>query len=274
MRGFLGALRATHPLPALAVTTLVGVVTAARGASPRVLTLVVLATAAGQASIGWSNDYLDREMDAAAGRSDKPLVAGDVGPRTVWRAALVTFPISGALSLPLGPAAAVTMIVAVASAWAYNAALKATVWSAVPYAVSFGLAPVYIWLATSDAVPPRWLIAAGALLGVAAHLLNVLPDFESDRRSAVTGLVHRLGFRRSLLFACVVLGSLLAVVILADSAPATVAQLIAAAFGALSVGAVAAAVLRGAPRLGFRLAIVAAGAIVATFVLSPAAQRV
>jgi 4-hydroxybenzoate polyprenyltransferase len=35
----------------------------------------------------------------------------------------------------------------------------------------------------------------GALLGVGAHLLNVLPDLEEDAATGVRGLPHRLGAR-------------------------------------------------------------------------------
>ena len=38
---------------------------------------------------------------------------------------------------------------------------------------------------------------AGALLGVAAHFANVLPDLADDRRTGVSGLPHRLGARAS-----------------------------------------------------------------------------
>jgi 4-hydroxybenzoate polyprenyltransferase len=267
-----GLLRATHPLPALAVTTIVSVVAASRGARGLTLTLVILSTGAGQASVGWSNDFLDRDRDRVTGRTDKPLVAGDVEPRTVLAGALVAFPLSVGLSVPLGFDAAVVMLVAVASAWLYNAILKSTWRSWVPYAVSFGLAPVYIWLATTDSLPPMWIGVGAALLGVAAHLLNVIPDLESDRRTEVLGLPHRLGLRRSLLLACAVLGGVL-VLVLAATAPPVVPQVVAAVIAAGLIVAVAWAGFGGRGRLGFRLTIASAAAIVAVFLLSPSASR-
>jgi 4-hydroxybenzoate polyprenyltransferase len=36
---------------------------------------------------------------------------------------------------------------------------------------------------------------AGALLGVGAHLLNVLPDLDDDAATGVRGLPHRIGAR-------------------------------------------------------------------------------
>ena len=38
-------------------------------------------------------------------------------------------------------------------------------------------------------------MVAGALLGVGAHLLNVLPDLADDEATGVRGLPHRLGAR-------------------------------------------------------------------------------
>jgi 4-hydroxybenzoate polyprenyltransferase len=267
-----GMVRATHTLPALAVTGLVTAVTAARGARGATLVLVLLSTAAGQASVGWSNDYLDRERDRAADRTDKPIVAGEVSERAVLAGALIALPVSAVLSLPLGVPEATVMLVAVGSAWLYNAAFKSTAWSFLPYAVSFGLAPVYIWLVTSEDVPPGWIVAAAVLMGVAGHLINVIPDLETDEATAVRGLPHRLGLKGSLGLACVVLGLVLAVV-LAFTAPPVTGQLVAAAIAVALIAGLAWAGLRGRGRLGFRLTIAAVGAIVAVFLLSPTASR-
>jgi 1,4-dihydroxy-2-naphthoate octaprenyltransferase len=49
------------------------------------------------------------------------------------------------------------------------------------------------------------MVAAGALLGVGAHLLNVLPDLADDAATGVRGLPHRLGARLSRLAAAGVL---------------------------------------------------------------------
>jgi 4-hydroxybenzoate polyprenyltransferase len=38
-----------------------------------------------------------------------------------------------------------------------------------------------------------WLLVAGALLGIGAHLLNTLPDIPGDLRTGVVGLPQRLG---------------------------------------------------------------------------------
>jgi len=43
-----------------------------------------------------------------------------------------------------------------------------------------------------------WLLPLGALIGVALHLANTLPDIDDDARFGVRGLAHRLGARGSM----------------------------------------------------------------------------
>jgi 4-hydroxybenzoate polyprenyltransferase len=102
----------------------------------------------------------------------------------------------------------------VLSAWAYNLGLKATVLSWLPYAFSFGMIPA---VATLSASPPRWpaawALAAGALLGVAAHLADVLPDLGDDVATGIRGLPHRIGARATALAAAAILLTASAVIL-------------------------------------------------------------
>lgn len=272
----LGLVTATHPIPAASVTVIVGALMLARDAGLPALAWGVASTAAGQASVGWSNDYLDRRRDAAAGRREKPLVAGTVSPRIVITAAFIAFACCIALTIPLGGAETSVMAGAVLSAWAYNVGLKGTVLSWMPYAVSFALLPVFVWLATPGSVTPQpWIVAGASLLGVAGHLMNVLPDLERDMGAGYRGLPHILGSRGSLILACLVLAAMLAVVLIAIRVwnDPSFAQISAAAAAAVLVAAVAGSGLRGRHQLGFLLTIAAAGAIVLVLVLSPDVLR-
>lgn len=186
---------AAHLGPALAVTVLAGLLSAAQGLPTDTAVVLVAAVLAGQLSIGWSNDLLDRSRDRAAGRDDKPLATG-AGSVAVVRAACGAAVLACVvLSLALGLAAGLVHLGCVASAWAYNLGLKSTVWSWVPYAVSFGGLTAVVTLADGEA-PPWWWPVGAALLGVGAHLLNVLPDLADDAATGVRGLPHRLGPRR------------------------------------------------------------------------------
>jgi 4-hydroxybenzoate polyprenyltransferase len=72
--------------------------------------------------------------------------------------------------------------------------------------VAFGVLPAVVTLSRADGVAPAaWAVGAGALLGVGAHLTNVLPDLDDDRATGVRGLPHRLGRRPTGLLAAVVL---------------------------------------------------------------------
>ena len=185
---------ACHPGPVVAVTTIATLLALAVDATVRTVALVCASFFVGQLSIGWSNDWIDAERDAAAGRADKPVAAGAVSTAQARTAAVVAAAGTVPLSLALGWLAGVSHLVLVGSGWAYNAGLKATVWSWAPYFLAFGLLPAVVVLASTDGTwPPPWMMAAGGLLGVGAHLLNVLPDLEDDRLTGIRGLPHRLG---------------------------------------------------------------------------------
>ncbi|WP_240930405.1 UbiA family prenyltransferase [Isoptericola sp. BMS4] len=257
-----GLVAATHPAPA-AVVTLFALALALR-VSPTTGTAVLVTTAvgAGQLSVGWSNDWLDAARDRRVGRADKPTVTGAVAPGTLRAAALGALGACAVLSLATGLLPGLLHLAAVAGAWAYNAGLKATAWSWLPYAVSFGLLPAFVLTAAGATVPP-WVVAAAALLGVGAHVANVLPDLEDDRATGVRGLPHRLGRRASIVLAPVMLAAGCMVALLGPTGPPGAgAGALAAAAGALAVGAGAAGVLRPASRAPFALSMAVAAACV------------
>jgi 4-hydroxybenzoate polyprenyltransferase len=167
------------------------------------LLLVATTVLVGQFSIGWSNDWLDAERDASAGRTDKPAADGAVSVVAVRRAAWV----SGVLAVPLSLAvgwAGTWHLVLVASGWAYNLGLKGTPWSPAPYVVGFAALPVYVEGAAGTSVS-WWLAAAGGLLGAAAHFANAAPDVAQDRQLGVLGMPQRIGARWSLVVALALL---------------------------------------------------------------------
>ena len=200
-------LSASHPGPSVAVTALTYVLSLAVGHGPGRALLVAAAVAAGQLTIGWSNDLVDLAADRQVDRQDKPVARGDVEPRTVRGAIVVAGAVCVVLSLLCGLAsAAVHLVAGVGSGWAYNLGLKRSAWSFVPYAVAFGTLPAVATLALARPVlPPAWMVVTGALLGVGAHLLNALPDLADDERTGVRGLPQRLGAARVRVLAPLVL---------------------------------------------------------------------
>ena len=245
-----GLAQACHPGPTLAVTTVVAALSAAAGREAAGVALMAAATFAGQLSVGWCNDANDADRDLRAGRDEKPTVRGDVTARLLWLTAGCALATAVALSyLAAGPVGGTAHVVAVLSAWTYNLALKTTVLSPLPYAVSFGLVPAFVTYGlTPPAAPAPWLVATCALLGVGAHLANAIPDVETDTRVDAGGLVAAIGARRAAVAALACLVGALALL----GAHLDVARWASAGLVLLaSVGAVVAAV-RGEPATLFR----------------------
>lgn len=190
----LALLKASHPLPALAVTLVTAGLAATTDRPLAAVLTIAAAIFAGQLSVGWLNDLVDAPRDALAGRSGKPLAAGELEPAAVRWAFAVSAPAAVLLTLFSGLPATGAHLAALLSAWAYDLGVKATAFSVVPFAISFGLLPSIVSLGQPGApFPPLWLTAAAASLGCAAHFVNVLPDLADDAATGVRGLPHRLG---------------------------------------------------------------------------------
>jgi len=198
--------QSSHPGPSVVVTFVAVTLGIASGLEPWRIAVLGLAILFGQLSVGISNDAIDAPRDTATGRADKPIARGDVSLRAAWVAASGAVVVSLALSFLLSWAMGLAHLIALASAWSYNAGLKSTPISVLPFIVSFGLLPS---LVTLSADPPSlaaaWAWAAGAALGIAIHLTNVLPDLEDDAQTGVRGLPHRLGRRASAVIAALAL---------------------------------------------------------------------
>jgi 4-hydroxybenzoate polyprenyltransferase len=196
----------SHPGPAVAVTIITTGLGFAVGLAPVTLVFLLLAMLAGQVSIGLSNDWIDADLDRAAGRTDKPITRGWISAGSVRNAAWISAALMALLAIPLGWSSAVTLLAAVGLAWCYNLGLKRTPFSVLPYILSFGALPA---IATFALVPPHapaaWALGVGGLLGAAGHFANTLPDIDTDRAAGVRGLPQLLGRRVSSIIAYVVL---------------------------------------------------------------------
>lgn len=215
-----GLARACHPGPTIVVTLIATTLALAvgRGAGAA---WVATAVGAGQLSVGWSNDYVDHQRDAAIGRTDKPIVSGDASAFLVGISAVIALVTAVVFSFGSGWRALLIHVVALAAGWAYNLRLKSTVLSPLPYAVAFAALPAFVVVGLPDHPwPPAWMMLAGALLGVGAHFANVLPDLADDTQQEVIGLPHRLGHHKSTVIAAALLFSATTVLVAAPpSAP-------------------------------------------------------
>jgi 4-hydroxybenzoate polyprenyltransferase len=189
-------IRSSHPGPCLAITAMTVLLATGAGAVTRAgwgtVTMFTVAVLAGQLSIGWSNDAFDAELDAAAGRTDKPIVAGTMSRQVVLIAAGIALVLSFVFAFAIGVRTGLLMVPVVGAGWAYNAGLKATVWSGLMYVLGFGPIPPLAMSILPGSPPARpWSVAAASLLGLGAHFTNVLPDLATDRVGGVRGLPQR-----------------------------------------------------------------------------------
>jgi 4-hydroxybenzoate polyprenyltransferase len=54
-------------------------------------------------------------------------------------------------------------------------------------------------------MPPTWMWLGGALFGMAAHFINVIKDMKQDQISEIKGLPQRLGTRKSIVAAALLI---------------------------------------------------------------------
>ena len=196
-----GMVRATHFGPALLVVT-ISFVLAITQVSTIKSVEIALAFLAGQLVVGWTNDLIDHPRDLAAGRVNKPLVQGSVSRRQLHMGITTALIAAFLLSVlgPMGFKGGLLHMLAVGSATVYNFWAKATWFSPLPYAISFGAMPWAIYYAAHKN-PPTWLFVDFILLSLAFHFLNVIKDLEWDRTQMVMGLPQRLGKRWSIVAA-------------------------------------------------------------------------
>ena len=262
-------LKSTHPIPSFAVTSFTVLLAIGYGMPIEKLVLVGLGILFQQFSVGLSNDWLDYDRDKIVGRKDKPTVRFEVSAKLVRNASLVSAFIALVVATSLGWQVLLTMVAMLLVGWSYNLGLKSNALSALPYAVGFGLVPIYVTLSLSTPqLPLWWVMLAAALLGVAGHFANALPDLIDDRVTGVRALPHILGQRVSALAisAAAALASLL-VVTESTSLTPVLAWLGVGMTMALVITASVLALRPKPPRVIFHLLIAAAFVNVALLVL-------
>jgi 4-hydroxybenzoate polyprenyltransferase len=201
MRRMFRAARIIHPFPTLLNVTATAALACvavrgvpAAGVLARMLVLMLCV----QSAIGITNDCFDRGLDAVT-KPWKPIAAGLVSPAVAAVVAVGLTVVSAAIALTLGLGSFALVMLGLACGLAYDARLKRTLFSAVPYMVAIPTLPLWVWLTLGEWEDALWwLLPLGALIGFALHLANTLPDIDGDRAQGVSGFAHRLGARRSM----------------------------------------------------------------------------
>ena len=191
---------ATHFPQALAMVLLTVLLGYAFGVKDSALLYLFLAAASGQAFTGWSNDYIDADLDKSLGRETKPIVRDQLHKSDLVIPMIASLVIVIPTSfLAGGFIGGLAHLLAVASAFAYNRYLCRTSFSWLPYATSFSALALFIaQTASRDFYPTTGLFVICALIGVVIHLLNALPDIEIDRKAGLGGVAVSLGKKKSL----------------------------------------------------------------------------
>ena len=166
--------------------------------------VIALTVFLGQLIIGWSNDLYDYSDDVKHNRTNKPLVAGTISVRQLRLATFILLPLAVIANLmgPLGLKGGSVYLLGVGCGIAYNFYFKFSPLSPLPYAVACAALPASIFYAV-DRTPPLWVLAVGAMLGVAFHFANVIKDLPQDIASSIGGLPQRLGIKLSAVTAIV-----------------------------------------------------------------------
>jgi 4-hydroxybenzoate polyprenyltransferase len=198
--GSVQLVRSAHPLHALVTAVVLGGAALATGRPVREAGLVVATVLVGQAVLGWHNDLVDRERDAAHDRPGKPLASGALDPGTVWFALACAVLLLVPLALGSGVTAGCAYLLSVAVALAGNLVLRRSAFSWLPWAASFGLLPAFLsyggWGGQAEGEPPTVLVTAiAALLGIAVHFLLALPDLVEDDADGMRHLPLRVALR-------------------------------------------------------------------------------
>ena len=113
------------------------------------------------------------------------------------------------LAGPLGIKGGLVYMLGIAFGLAYNFYFKFTPASPLPFAIAFAALPSCIPI-SKEITPPTWMWLGGALLGMAAHFINVIKDMDQDQQSGINGLPQRLGKTKSIFAAAALIAAGLA----------------------------------------------------------------
>jgi 4-hydroxybenzoate polyprenyltransferase len=193
MRKIPGLLQASHLIPTL-IVTVISFAFSLHYWWEGPAYVIAFTVFTGQLVVGWSNDLYDFEDDQRHGRTNKPLVSGLITPHYLrrWLIFMVPFSFIANILGPLGLKGGLLYWLGIGCGVAYNFYFKFTIFSPLPYAIAFAILPSCIAISKS-VTPPLWMWLGGAILGSAAHFVNVIKDMDQDRESAIEGLPQRVG---------------------------------------------------------------------------------
>ena len=185
-----------HPLPVMMVITFAAVLALATTREATDFSRLVRAIATlffSQVTVGVSNDYHDRALDAQ-GQTWKPLARGIVSPGEARAIIAIAFVLMLAFAISLGPIVLLLALLGTFAGQLYNFWLRETSFSWLPYIVGFIVLPISIWVAMERFDPRQLaLVPIGLPLLIGVHLAQTLPDSETDFALGARGFAVTLG---------------------------------------------------------------------------------
>jgi 4-hydroxybenzoate polyprenyltransferase len=154
-----------------------------------------------QFAIGATNDSIDHLADAAE-KAWKPIPSGAVDRRAADSVALGCAAAGLLLTFSLDLGAWLIGVAGLSCGLAYDFWLKRTALSWLPLSLALPLIPAWVYVSTGTWDPLLWwAFPLGAMLGLAVHLANQLPDATRDGAAGLPALAPLLGPRRAALAA-------------------------------------------------------------------------
>ena len=191
-----------HPLPVMMVITFAAVLALATTREATDFSRLVRAIATlffSQVTVGVSNDYHDRALDAQ-GQTWKPLARGIVSPGEARAIIAIAFVLMLAFAISLGPIVLLLALLGTFAGQLYNFGLRETSFSWLPYVLGFIVLPISIWVAMERFDPRQLaLVPIGLPLLIGVHLAQTLPDSETDFALGARGFAVTLGRARGVI---------------------------------------------------------------------------
>ena len=193
-------LQAAHAKQAIVTALAMGGVAALTNRPPEECAVVLLTVLVGQTILGWHNDIVDRERDAAHRTPGKPVADGRLDPGAAWYAIIVAALVLVPLSITTGITAGAIYLVSVCVGMLGNVVLRTGFFSWVTWAVSFAMLPAYLsyggWGGQAMGDPPNTSITVlAALLGIGVHFMRAVWGLVADHEDGWTYLPLKLGLK-------------------------------------------------------------------------------
>lgn len=193
-------LRSAHPRQALLTATGLSVAAALANRPTREVGLVFATVLVGQAVLGWHNDIVDRDRDAAHATPGKPVADGRLDPGAAWFVLACGVLLVVPLAIANGVTSGVTYLASLLIGLLGNLILRTGLLSWLPWAAAFALYPSFLsyggWDGEGAGGPPVWqMVALSALLGIGVHFLTALWGLVADNEDGWTYLPLKLGLR-------------------------------------------------------------------------------